>query len=403
MRILVVQPGQLHLTAHGASDQDQVSILVRLQEMGHDVTVFTRTAAHVDSSELKAFLHSLGVSAQVIESEYPWVHPRRFTDLAYLDGAAWQYGDQPFLREFERLCATYEPELIWCHFSFCWPAALHAHRKRIPTVIRSINYEPRQYLQECRDFNGLGKWLRYAGKLIGEHRALQSSDVLAAITPREERIYRELSSGTNVRLLPLLSLQHILDKPYTLDVVEDTNPLRVVFLGASYSVPHNLDALTFVATRVVPIIRARCPHRFRFKIVGSKVPENLRSLAADDLCFEGFVPDLNNYLSKTNLAVAPSFYGTGMQQKVFEPICRGIPTVTHARALAGYPFEDGQHLLLADKAEEFATQLIRLLDSNLRKHIGSQGRKQAQKLFGLERMDDYLDDILQTALQQNGR
>lgn len=398
MRIIVVQPGQLHITAHGASDQDQVTLLGRLKALGHDVTVFTRTAEHVESRDLDGFLQSLGVHAQILKPQYPWAHPKRFMNLGYLDGAAWQYGDPVFLRRFGQLCTEYEPELIWSHFSFCWPAALTAHRKGIPTVIRSINYEPSQYLQEHRDCNGPGKWLRYGGKLIGEHRALQASDVLAAITPREELIYQGISRDTKVKLLPLLSLQSILAEPCSLDMAGKRMPLKVVFMGASYRVRHNLDALKFIATQVVPIMRARCPDKFRFHIVGSKVPDNLLSMEADDLRFEGFVPDIHSYLRNADLAVAPSLCGTGMQQKVFEPLCRGIPTVTHGRALAGYSLADGQHLLLAESAEDFATQLIHLLDLPLRHRIGRQGRERARKLFGQKQMDDHLEEILRAAI-----
>ena len=399
MRILVVQPGQLHLTAHAAADQDQVALISQLKRQGNEVVVLNRTPSHIPSKDMQSFLHSLGVRAEVVQSHYPRLSFARLRNLGYLDGAAWQYSEPLFLNRIDGLLSEFDPELVWCHFSFCWPAALCASTKGIPTVVRSVYYAPTHYLQEHQTSDGLTKWPRYIGKLISERRALSASTVLAAITPDEEQIYQDMSDSAKVKLLPLLSLQNMFENTHETNSIRHHSVTRVVLMGASYRIQHNLRALDFLVTKLIPIVRAKCPGKFRFYVVGTKVPDELLALRADDLQFEGYVPDLDSMMQQVDVAIAPWISGGGMQQKLFEPLCRGIATITHTHALAGYPFVDDKHVLLADSAEEFAAQLIRLLDNPLRVRIGQRGRERAKTLFGPKQMNAYLEEILRTACQ----
>jgi hypothetical protein len=83
-----------------------------------------------------------------------------------------------------------------------------------------------------------------------------------------------------------------------------------------------------------------------------------------------------------------------MQQKVFESLARGFPTLTHQRVLAGYPFENQIHVLTANSADEFVEQLQRLRDPDLRASLSSQVIQRSQALFGRDRMDQYLQACL---------
>jgi hypothetical protein len=83
----------------------------------------------------------------------------------------------------------------------------------------------------------------------------------------------------------------------------------------------------------------------------------------------------------------PSLSGNGMQQKVFEALCRGFPTVTNRRALAGYAFAEGEHLLLAEDVAGYVAALRRLRDEALRARLGTAARDQAGRLFSAAALD----------------
>jgi glycosyltransferase involved in cell wall biosynthesis len=265
-----------------------------------------------------------------------------------------------------------------------------------------VNYESIHMLQE--DGLTLLNLLRFIGKELGERRSARRSTVLAAITPAEARLYQRVAPRAQVHVLPLRTLPRVLRPPHP---VTARRPLRVFSMGASYNVPHNRAALEFVVRQVVPRVRALAPGQFEFHIMGGKIPQAIATQAAPDLIIDGFVDDLETHLMSMDIALAPSRFGQGMQQKVFEPLCRAIPTVASRRALADYPFVHEQHALLADApddaqhAEQFAAHIARLADPVLRQRLAEGASTRAAALFSQPEIDHRLTTILEAAIKSH--
>ena len=90
--------------------------------------------------------------------------------------------------------------------------------------------------------------------------------------------------------------------------------------------------------------------------------------------------------------------GCGQQQKVFEPIARGIPTITSSRAIAGYPLEAGKSFLSADAPEAFIEQLASLRSPARREQLSSMGVGQSRQLFSEAGLDKALADAISEAI-----
>jgi spore maturation protein CgeB len=71
-----------------------------------------------------------------------------------------------------------------------------------------------------------------------------------------------------------------------------------------------------------------------------------------------------------------------MQQKIFEPLCCGLPLITHHTA--GYPFVDGKHVLFAQDAQGYAAHLMSLRSITRRQELADEAYALAQKLFSEE-------------------
>jgi glycosyltransferase involved in cell wall biosynthesis len=99
------------------------------------------------------------------------------------------------------------------------------------------------------------------------------------------------------------------------------------------------------------------------------------------------VEDLDGFLSGMDIALIPSFFGAGMQQKIFEPLCRGIPTITSGRGLAGYSFEHKKEIWLADDLDGFVEGLLYLEDVTVRKNLSAAGLRKAEQIFSMESLD----------------
>ena len=101
-----------------------------------------------------------------------------------------------------------------------------------------------------------------------------------------------------------------------------------------------------------------------------------------EVMYEGFVPHVVAFWSGMDIAIAPSLFGAGMQQKVFEPIALGIPTITSRHGLATYPFECGKEVICAETKDEVVRAITHLIShkSSLFE-IGAAGKEKSKQLF----------------------
>lgn len=390
MRILVINPMILRLQAPGADEQDWFGHIEQLQRLGHEVQVVTIQNPGLDREAQEQYYAAFNVqvAARVIPAVHHSLHAQRFRDLAYLDGAAWVYAQPDYLRGLQQMITDWQPEVVWCHGSYMWPPAKLAQRMGYKTVVRSVNYEP---LHEFTEQKTLANRLRYAGKWLGERRSLRYADVYAAITPAEQALYQQIAPDRPIYLLPLRGMMRQL-QAHPFPQPTDHQPLRVFMMGSTYRVTHNEAALAFFVEEIVPRVRAAMPGAFEFHVLGGKAPARYTRQAAADLHFAGFVPDLVAHLRTMDMAVIPSLFGQGMQQKVFEPLCYGFPTITHRRALAGYPLDEA--VMTAETPEEYVAHLQKLRDPAVRQAKSAQSLDQAHALFNPARMDGYVQSIL---------
>jgi glycosyltransferase involved in cell wall biosynthesis len=157
-------------------------------------------------------------------------------------------------------------------------------------------------------------------------------------------------------------------------------PDSIVFVGGFKHDP-NIDAVRYFCREIFPLVRAQVPAA-RLLIAGSDPPPSVRQLAGEQVEVLGFVPDLASTLRAAIVSVAPLRYGAGLKGKVGEAMSFGLPVVTTSVGAEGFGLEHGTHALVADRAVDFATAVIRLLKTpELRQRIGSQARALIARKF----------------------
>ncbi len=404
MRILVINPALLRLNSLGADEQDRLACVERLRVLDHvdGVHLLTGIMPYQTRADVEAFYITRGLHPDqftLIDVPAPRFDSARIQAMlrspAALDGMAWEYGQPAVIRCVDDAIRTYQPSLVWCHGSYLAFAAAQAKSRGLPVVIRSVNYEPLQLFAE--NDTSLISRVKHIAKQRVEKLAVQTG-ILAAITPDEKAIYQRLAPSARVKLLPLQSLPAVLRSARKAYI---RTPIKLFFMGASYNVAHNRAAVRFIVEQVIPGLRQAAAGEFETHILGAKVPDDLRAFAAADVIFPGYVPDLDAYLEDMDIALVPWIAGVGMQQKVFEPLCRAFPTVTHPRALAGYAFTSGDHVLTADDAVGYVDHLLALCEPALRERLSARAAEQAAALFSPAALDAHVRDILTTATQHH--
>jgi glycosyltransferase involved in cell wall biosynthesis len=88
-----------------------------------------------------------------------------------------------------------------------------------------------------------------------------------------------------------------------------------------------------------------------------------------------------------------------VRNKVIEATAAGLPVITTSLGAEGLAVEHGRELLLADGAEEFAQQLLRLLkDPGLQSRLSAAGRELVARDHDNERLVERLEHALMRAV-----
>jgi glycosyltransferase involved in cell wall biosynthesis len=398
VRILVITP-LFVVPPRGACEHDRVSGVRQLVRLGHNVRVLSFTAPW---QKRRVREEDDWLGAPVTLMPYRPAPPTSVTAVArrvaaaarrpaFLDGSALPYQDTAVVTVFDDFLNTWQPDLAWFDYTNLWPLLDRAKRAGVQTIVRSLNYEPDHNLQERGDT--VANRLRYFSKFLSERASVRAADGFAAITPADRVRYLKLGREDCV-VLPLRSLPGLLRPPR---VAQERRPLHVFFLGSNYAVSHNRAALVFILDEIVPALRRAAPEEFCFHLLGAKVPQDLSHAAAEDVQLHGFVDNLDAFLEEMDIAIVPSLYGGGMQQKIFEPLCRAFPLVVSPRGLAGFPVRDGEHAVFATTGSEFVAALLRLRDPGTRTRLSEAASRFTAAHFNSDALDTTVGRLVTAA------
>lgn len=149
---------------------------------------------------------------------------------------------------------------------------------------------------------------------------------------------------------------------------------ELLYTGALTYQP-NLDAVNFLVNDVLSCVEPEHPG-LRLTVTG-KIPDPLPAVCANPLVeMTGVVPSLERYYLESRLFVVPLLAGTGTRIKLLEAMSYGMPVVSTRKGVEGLPVIHGEHVLLADTADDLTGAILLLLeDMDLCRRLGASARK----------------------------
>jgi len=168
----------------------------------------------------------------------------------------------------------------------------------------------------------------------------------------------------------------------------------VIFSGNMGYFP-NVQAALWLGRTILPAIGRAIPEA-RLHIVGARPDRRILRLATHDprITVTDDVETVASHLRRAAVAVAPMQAGSGQQLKVLEAMASGTPVVATTLAAAGVEARAGEHLLVADEAEAFAAQVIRVLSGpGLAAEMAARARGLVEGCYTWERSVTQLEDI----------
>lgn len=212
---------------------------------------------------------------------------------------------------------------------------------------------------------------------------------------REVDVYRQadriiaISDQDAAAVAPMLTDTEILVVPNLHETV-DPGPgfaerSGLLFVG-NFNHPPNRDAMTWWRDEIADKLTRAAP-RLNLSVVGNDPHGFAHNVAGPGIIAIGTVESTLPYLHKAKVSVAPLRYGAGMKGKVGEALAAGLPVVATSIAIEGMGLVDGQHVLVADTAEDFVKAVLRLeSDESLWRTLREQARTHIDEHFGLHRM-----------------
>lgn len=388
MRILVITP-KLPYPANGADEQDRLSGIRLLQDGGHTVMVIAKKHEYQNQSCVSKMEKDLGLRVIPVPYRERHISLQRLLNPLWIDGAAYEYTDPLLRKEVDIALRKFQPEVVWVDGSYAWPIAHYVRKKDFYVVIRSLNRESVHLLSD--EGYSILNLIRFIAKEVGEYMAARSADVVGAITPKENKFYSRIGK-TPVYTLPLRRLPYILQEHVHVPVKR--KQLHIMFNGATYSVCHNRKVAEYLIQHVAPKVNRELPGKVLFHITGAKLPPKISTNLPKNVVYEGYVQNFEEFVSNMDIALAPSLGGEGMQQKIFDPIVRGIPTITTSRGTVGYKLVHKENVYLAENVQEIVLAIKTLLSIEERTRVSKNTRDFANQHFSHKRFLDTIQNIL---------
>ena len=152
--------------------------------------------------------------------------------------------------------------------------------------------------------------------------------------------------------------------PLVHDPVGNRAPLEqrdgICFFGG-YRHPPNADGIVWFVENIWPRVRQQLPNE-KLYVAGSSMTDDIKALSRHPgVEVVGFVDDLEAFLARRRVTIAPLRFGAGAKGKVAASLANGVPVVSTFVGAEGMQLTPGVNVLIADSEEAFATSVVEVL------------------------------------------
>ena len=229
-------------------------------------------------------------------------------------------------------------------------------KKYLPSAKIVFNTVDLHYLREEREAelnSDLAKKIKAKRTKEIEYKLMEESDVTIVLSEIEVELVRAESAKVNLKTIPLLMEVPGCKKDF--DARSD-----VVFIGGFSHAP-NADGIKYFIQKIWPLLKNHIDGG-RLIIIGPNPPKELLDLCEgdDQIKILGYVENIEDIFDSCKLSIAPLRYGAGIKGKIGTSSSYGVPCIATSVAAEGMGMKNGFDLIIADKPEDFAKNLIEI-------------------------------------------
>jgi glycosyltransferase involved in cell wall biosynthesis len=204
----------------------------------------------------------------------------------------------------------------------------------------------------------------------------RKANLVAAVSSSDEKIINQLEPKTKTTIIPNGAGDEMIAKRLK---AKDFRHPTILFQGNFYWL-QNVEAALFLINNIYPLLTKKLPHLQI--IISGQNAKKLKIKKSSSLKIIDNQPEdqelVKNYFQKATIFIAPIFGPGGTRLKILAAMAAGIPVISTKTGLEGLAIVNEKHALVAHTAQEFASQIIRLLNN---KQLYEQIRTQAYGLI----------------------
>jgi len=184
------------------------------------------------------------------------------------------------------------------------------------------------------------------------------------------------------------------DTDYFKPLNSDKEENSLIFVGGMNWYP-NRDAIHYFLKKIWPLVKNANPS-VNLTVIGRDPPKKIKQLSQkDDIRVLGFVEDIRPYVAKASLFIVPIRVGGGTRVKILDAMAMGKAIISTSIGCEGIEVSPGHNIIIADKPEDFAMEILRLLkDQELAAKIGKAARVKAVQKYDWKVIGSKLENIL---------
>lgn len=175
---------------------------------------------------------------------------------------------------------------------------------------------------------------------------------------------------------------------------------NVILYFGNFRYIANDDAIRFFCENIFPIVKTRLPN-VKFIIAGQFPSKYVLALGKDpNIKITGFVQNMKDLLKKASLVIVPLRIGGGTRIKILEAWTAGKAVVSTSIGAEGVDVTEGEDIVIADSAEDFANAVVSLLNDKARRDaIGQAAFRKVCERYNPEKIIDNLEEIYKDILE----
>jgi glycosyltransferase involved in cell wall biosynthesis len=335
-----------------------------LVKLGHSVAIlaFNPPKHFVSSGELNDLPEGICIHSVEIDTRPTFLKALKNLVVQSIPYQVERFVNEKYKQKLIEVLKQFQPDVVQLEGVYLCPyIPVIRNYSRASVVLRAHNIEFVLWQGIAANETNLLKkiYLKIQAKRIKKYeiKQLDRVDGITTVTPQDLLVIDSYHPKPPSKVIPFGI------EPKDRAVSDKVNTEAISFIGALDWMP-NQEAIVWFVHMVWPLVREKYPH-LKFHIAGRNAPPSLKSTLEqqENVVFHGEVPDATLFLNQFSILVVPLFAGSGIRVKIIEAMEHKLAVIASAKAVDGIPAISGQHLLIANTADEFVKEISRLIEN----------------------------------------